>query len=276
MAPTAFQASLAANRKRNLVIGGAVLAALVIGIVGLRAAGLLKVGGSSEGSDLRAGGTGNVAMLKEAGADQGAMLQATNSTVAMPADVDAWLKHLKEVEDRKRALTASQAKELQIFLGQANATDGMMTGDTVKEMADPDSNIQAPALVTDMQKMVDRQKQQWYDLSDFLRSVPAPEECKKIEVAYDQGLTQMGMTMSDIAGIPQKAVDDAESDPNGARDRNTAAANEINTNHTQVIDKSFETADKGVADICAKYKVAKMFDIDTSGKGSGMMTSIGG
>lgn len=275
MAPTAFQAATQANRKRNLIAAAIVLAMLCAGVLGLRAAGMLKSGGTPSASDMKAPGSGNVAMLKEAGDDSPKMLEQGSKLVTMPADVDAWLKHLKEVEQRKRALTASQEKELTVFLGQANGSGGLMTGDAVKELTDPDSTMNEPPVVADLQKMVARQKQQWYDLSAFLRSVPAPQECQGIESSYDQGLTQMGMTMSDIAGIPEKAMNDANSDPDAARDTNTAAANAINTNHTQYIDKPFEAADKGVGDICAKYKVPKMFDIDTNGK-SGNMLSGGG
>ena len=276
LTPAAFKAQQAVNRKRTTIIAVSTLAAMLVCAVGIKASGILSAGkGPASAGYLAVQGHDAQSMLKAAGADSPSMLGKGAALISMPDDVRDWLNHLKEVEARKRALTGDEMREAQLMSGQGSATDGLMTGDAVKDMTDPDSTTTAPPVVNDFQAMTAKFKQKWYDLSEFLRSKPAPAECQPIEESYDRGLNQMGMTMSDLGNMLNGVMDKAESDPEAAKQEGLGTANGIKNGHTKNIDQSFGVADQGVADICAKYHVSKMFDIDTHGSDGSSMTARG-
>jgi hypothetical protein len=276
VAPSTFQASAEQARKKGLIIAATVLALIVAGAVGIKASGILESGKSPAKAGLvTAKGQDAGSIIKAKGDDQNPMLKQGAALISMPDDVRDWLEHLRKVEEKKRQLTADQMHEMTILMGQMQGSEGLMTGQGVRDMADPDSNItQAPAVNT-FKDFIDKSKAQWYALSEFLRSKPAPAECKPIESSYDQGLNQMGMTMSDFTGIIDDVTNKADSDPEGAKRSGTDSVNNIGATHTKNIDQSFGEADKGVADICAKYHTSKMFDIDTNGKSSSPFISKG-
>jgi hypothetical protein len=276
MSPAAFKAKQAVNRKRAIIAAISALATLAVCAIGVRASGILGVGkGPPTAGDLAVRGLTADSMLKQKGLDDASMLKTGAPLISMPDDVRDWLKHLEEVERRKRALNGDEMRETQLMMGQANATDGVMTGEGVKEMTDPDSNITAPPVVTQLQDMTAKFKQKWYDLSVFLRSKPAPAECQPIEESYDRGLNQLGMMIGDIGNMLNPVMDKAESDPGAAKQQGLDAADNIKNTNAKNVDQNFGDADAGVGAICSKYHVSKMFDIDQHGSDSTSMTSRG-
>ncbi len=276
MSPAAFQAAQQATRKKATIATLAAIAVLVLGAIGLKASGVLKLGqGPVRAGDLTVRGAGADAMLKERGGPDTSMLSKGEPLIGMPDDVRDWLEHLRKVEEMKRQLTADQMHDEVGLLGQVNNTDGLMTGAEVRKMADPDNNSTEVPAVTALKDFGEKYKQKWYDLSTFLRSKPAPAECQPIASSYDQGLTQMGATISDFGKILDDVSAKADDDPSGARAAGTAAVDNIGDSHKKYIDKGFSEADQGVADICAKYHVKKAFDIDTNGQASSPFISRG-
>lgn len=275
MSQAAFKARQDRTRRRAIIGSVSALITLLLCAVLVKASGILSAGSHRVAGDLSVQGVTEGSMLKEQGVDTASMLNKGAPLIGMPDDVRNWLKHLQEVEQRKRELTGDEMREAQILLGQANATDGIMTGDNVKELTDPDSNLTVPPVVTSLQDMSAKFKQKWYDLSEFLRSVPAPAECKPIEESYDKGLNQLGMAIDDIQNMFGPVLDKAESDPGAAKQEGLDRANDIKNSNSKNVDQNFGDADDGVAAICSKYHVSKMFDIDRHGSVGGSL-QVGG
>lgn len=276
LSPAAFQAAQAASKKKAAAIVTGAVVALIIAAIGVKASGILKSGSNTvHAGDLTVQGTNADSILRKQGGPDSPMLNTGAALINMPADVRDWLEHLRKVEEQKRQLTADQMHDEVGLLGQVNNTDGLMTGAGVRSMADPDNNATEPPAVTALKDFGEKYKQKWYDLSEFLRSKPAPAECASIESSYDQGLTQLGATIGDFGKILDSVGQTADSDPNAARAQGTDAVNSISDNHKNYIDKGFSQADQGVADICAKYHVKKAFDIDTNGNVGSSLTSRG-
>ena len=276
MSQAAFKARQDLTRRRAIIGTTSGLITLLLCAVLVKASGILSAGQHRvSANDLSVQGASSDTILKEKGVDDASMLKSGAPLIGMPDDVRDWLKHLQEVERRKRELTGNEMREAQLMLGQANATDGIMTGEDVKSLADPDSNVMVPPVVTHLQDMVTRFKQKWYDLSEFLRSKPAPAECKPIEESYDKGLNQLGMAIADIGDMFGPVLDKAESDPGAAKQEGLDKANEIKNSNSKNVDQNFGDADDGVGAICSKYHVSKMFDIDRNGGGGATMTAGG-
>jgi hypothetical protein len=265
-APDPFSSQAADVRRKQttmmIVIG--VLLAIVAAIVGLSAAGVLRFGRETpKTGTLQAKGVipDNRIMAKPSVAPT-PVLEKGGERPEMPADVEAWLKHLQEVERRKVALTGDQMAEVTVFMQKNSVLGAGMGLMNPYDQAEGSDEDKEPSTYT-KSKILDL-RPQWDDLITFYYSVPPPEECKPLADDYGRAINEipgmmgdLGEMMNGVANDPQTALQQAKKMQNGSYDG---------------IDRYFARSDQKLGDICTKYQKSKWFNIATDVAAGGMLS----
>lgn len=269
-----LQSSFDAQRRRNKVIFAVVglAAAAAAVLIGLRAAGLLGATDSQgRGDVLTAKGTMPGAVLQAKGTRPDPVLQ--RGEVAMPADVEAWLKHLEETERRKVLLTRRQTTEFSAMLQMMNV--GAFTRQDVEDLTDPDKFMDKTPGQEKVRDIVNGAKDDWLRLDEYFNSRRPPEECRTIAVNYSTGLKELAGNMEDIAAVVD-SLNPMSPDLNHDVQAGKEDVYEVGQRHRASVDESFKKALFGVDEVCRKYKKRRWFDIDTSGGGTNILGSFVG
>lgn len=297
MAAPVFPAPGVHSGKRTTWMAIATALVLVLAVFfGLRAAGVLKVGGSNPKLEaLQANGRNdrlgilqsdatnpsvqtlqaqgsdpNLNTLKAQGSDpqtplftsQGsagpAVMEKTAEKVAMPDDIRKWLEHLERIEKRKNELSMKQVADMMVLMQKMKVMGGDL-GSLLNDEDTPPPTEQAQSSFNDL-------KPEWSKLIADFQSYPPPAECKPIADDYYRALSEVPGMMSDIADI----LTNAASDPSTALQK----AYKLQNTSATVIDKYFGQTDTEVGDICRKYETSKWFSIKTD-VGGGLMSKFG-
>ena len=111
--------SLVSGAKNSIgkIIAAAIGLAAVTLIIGFAATGVLGARGKApKNTVLRAEGQTAAPILRATGTAPKTILGAEGKAPEkMPADVFAWLEHLRKIEDRKNEITIKQLSELKVF-----------------------------------------------------------------------------------------------------------------------------------------------------------------
>jgi len=118
---------------------------------------------------------------------------------APPADVIAYLEHLKKVEARRMALKSEEEGALLAIIPHLQV-------DPLKEMLDwsdnPDTNKEPGKTTEDKAKdMMAQLSRDWQDLAKFFQSVPAPEPCATLAAKYYDALRDVISTTTDLRSV---------------------------------------------------------------------------
>jgi len=262
--PNPFAPDAAAARRRQLVawILGGVLC-LIAAWVGLTAAGVLKLNRSTPASGtLEARAEVPNTVLEKPAVAPTPILEKTAERPEMPADVEAWLKHLQETERRKVELIGNQMAEMKVFERKSEALGAGMGLMDPYDQSEGSAGDKEPGSYT-KGKILDL-RPDWDNLITFFNSVPPPEECRPIADDYNRALNEIPGMMGDIgemlngvANDPQKALEQAMKMQNGSYSG---------------IDRYFARTDQKVGAICTKYQKTKWFNIATDVAAGGMLS----
>jgi hypothetical protein len=252
------------------LIGGA--AALVVALVGLGAAGLLRLHGGSGSANLREKGALAGADLR-AQAGGGAPLNVERKE--MPQDVYDWLKHLEKCEKMKQEIAAHQMDELTVDKNRMGAAEGMTPGD-VQKLSSPEGGVDLPEGLQKAFSDFANLDQEWTKLKDFFDSKPPPAECVKIGQAYDNALDGILGAIGQVKSMVGQFGDpnQAQTDPSAAQ--TTKDLHDVSRHHVTNVDDQLQLTDDLVGDICKKYDVMKWFKIDVHGGGMNPLAGLGG
>ncbi|MCB0825652.1 MAG: hypothetical protein KDC26_05645 [Armatimonadetes bacterium] len=182
----------------------------------------------------------------------------------MPADVRDWLEHLRktdrmmqsEVKKSISRLTAAMARD------QVSALTGAMSEDAAGQDH-----------MASVRKEIENFKQKSGEIRKFYYSVRPPSECSPIHASYSTSLEETLVYVVELQQIIVAALSDLTDDPSGL-DR----VNDIQAEHTTVIDRERARTDELVEKICNKYGVVKWFSIkeDIGGGLGGGLGGLGG
>ena len=240
---------------------------LILALFGLKAAGILKLGGSLPDNTLALGGKGADNNLLMARGKTGPPVLNEQGSVPkplkMPQDVWDWLEHLRRIEARKNDLHLKQVSELKVFqqmigvlgpgIGEVDPYD--QTGDAGKEPADVTKG-----------KFADL-RPDWYQLIKDFQAVPPPDECKPIADDYYRAINEIPGMTGDVIGV----LNTVSTDPQGA----LTAVSKLRNKSYGEIDRYLDRTDARVQAICDKYNVRKWFNIKTDVAGSDMLGKAG-
>jgi len=253
-----------AQRRRNrwaIAVGCAL--ALIAGLFGLRAA--LRLGAASPAPALQVRGEAPPPALALPAQATPPPLTKNATRLVMPADVEAWLKHLEKCEAMKVTISGDQMAEAMVLMqkmqtlgagmGLMNPYDQSQGGDE-----DKDPGTYAKGKVMDF-------RPRWDQLLQFFNSVPPPEECKPLAADFNRALGEVPGMMGDIGDV----LNDVTTDPSAALQK----ANKIKGGSYGDIDRYFARADQKLSDICAKYEKNKWFNIKADVQGGSPLSMFG-
>lgn len=161
---------------------------------------------------------------------------------APPADVVAYLEHLKKVEERRQQVYASELNSL--FAG---------AGEMVKDIIPDWSNSDAPD-TPDVRPLTQKRREyteDWQELTKYLLSAPAPAQCAQLFDKYYGALGQAIRLFNDYQA--------AMSDP---AKPDIAKLQGLKTRHWEV-DKKLDAAERELAAVCDRYGIDKSFSIQS-------------
>lgn len=275
--PQAFiDAAAKSKRSMRWAVTLGLLGALLAAWVGWRASGALGLGGSQATADtLQASGSGSPPVLGATGSDGSPVLEAQGAVpppmlraegnagatvferpgqiVVMPADIRAWLEHLRRTEEKRMRLAETQLSEMMVSLTLLQGGDPLSNLGALLDEDDPlDSSAKAPSIEKTANDTL-RQRKAWTELTAFFNSVQPPAECVPIRNEYDQVVRETGAMMGDIVGV----VSDAGSNPQSA----LASLMRMQGKSKDRVDRPAAEADGLVGEICRKYNTRKWFDI---------------
>jgi hypothetical protein len=245
---------------RNLLIAVVLLALALTGLLAWTLGGKLlqKPGTSDPGKLVQAPGNSSPGALVQAPgiSNPGPIVQAPSNPQPQPmvqagsppsnADIDDYLKFLKQIELTKMQLTKQQ-------LASALAMYGTMTANEANAaQSDEDSKTFLPKLNEKNEDFAP----QWNDLTAKFAARTPPQSCVDLRNKY---LDYLGKIQGELAQI-HDAVSKAESaDPSGAlkvltQMQGTASAD---------ADSAAKLADDELANVCNQYHLSKDFTIQT-------------
>jgi hypothetical protein len=173
-----------------------------------------------------------------------------------PTDVIDYLKHVREIERQRVALSKQQ-------LGQALTWSSQLTARTLTaEMGDnPEAAHQKT--YNDFQNSFSQWSGQWEELSRRFNSYPkpVPQACSMLRDKY---LDVLGKTSSSMTTVGSSFASAMSGNAGGA----VEALTSMQGSASAEIDRSCEQADSEVAAVCKKYNISKDFDIKADGGAS--------
>ncbi len=186
--------------------------------------------------------------------------------VTMPQDIYDWLEHLRRTDEKRKDLSSKQIGELMGALAkmQSSRMSGMLDS-ILGDDTDPEKVRNAGRVNLEIDTRAKRQA--WDDLQTDFLSYPAPAECIPIQNSYAQSLTETGGMMFEILDSLKKSGDD----PEGA----IAALTRMKGTSSERIDTLAKDADRGVGEVCDRYKTRKWFSV-AEDVGGGIMGQLGG
>jgi hypothetical protein len=251
---------------RNLMIIIAVLSLALVGVLGAVIGGkLVQKPGQTDANQLvqapnssgpsalvQAPALSTPAPIVQAPGDTHtpAIVQAPSEPSVNTADIDDYLKFVRQIETLKQKLYHDQL---------ADALRMMTDAEKVKDTAD-DSEFHNG--VTDLHSNIDKLAGDWNTLTARFRERNPPSSCAELRNKY---LDQLAKIQSQIVTVVG-AFSDMGSDP-GAALRNVTGLD------THEADRAAQAADDELASVCSKYHLSKDFSIqiDSSSLGAGLL-----
>ena len=163
-----------------------------------------------------------------------------------PADVVAYLEHLKKVDAARLDL---QRREVASMLG-------MMTKAQVSDIEqwlkadEPDAKMDEASSVTEAKKLTGELNSEWQKLCQFFLSVQAPQPCAALSGQYYDALrgvlTQFQQVNEKVASLDVSAL-------------------YLMQGQTSKVDEKFTKSDTELSNVCTRYGIDKTFSITTDG-----------
>jgi hypothetical protein len=247
-----------ANPSRWVKVGPLLVGLLILGAaaMALYRAGLLKLPGSSEPALAAAGHAGPTAVLPgEEGhtlSQPGSAEPTTQKPGGMPAEIRAWLDHLKRIDRKREQLNTELASEATALIGTLQPG---VYAETEAERAGRDDEKRRNTAETFMEKV----DQRFRDLTAEFHSLPPPEECRRIAAQYtDALLGTREMTLALLEALQARSIQQAAA---------------LESKSYSRIDQPVDNANKLIDALCQKYgepNVWQLYVERSSALGSGM------
>lgn len=167
-----------------------------------------------------------------------------------PADVVAYLEHLKKVDAARQDL---QQSEIGMLLGVA-AKASRDKYEKMFKMTDPDVKVEDLETPVEAKKATDRLNQDWQRLCQQFLALPAPEACASLAGKYYDALRA---TIAAYQGINQKL---ANMDVEGLYSMQGKSGN---------IDDKLDASDQELTNVCTRFGIQKAFTIKSDRGGGG-------
>jgi hypothetical protein len=193
----------------------------------------------------------NTTVQAPAEAHPNGVVQQPDATQPFPADIDDYLKHVRETERRKIALLGKELGVALVNKTNADALHASIDGDTY---AKGTANISKGNTDT---------AADWNSLSIFFNSKTPPQACIDLRDKYLNQLAKVqGMVVAVQADFNRGMNGDASVLP----DLTSSMAK-----YSQQADEAFKIADDSLSDVCDKYRLKKNFTISGEIGGSSML-----
>jgi hypothetical protein len=244
----------------------AVVALLVLAVLGLGAMVLIQKAGKSDPGKLVAAPTdsGNGGLVqkpaeaspgdtvqKPAEAKPNAVIQQPDATQPFPADIDDYLKFLKRIEAKKQALIRTQTGDALLMLTQAKGLSGTIEE---KDYTEAFKNMDAT---------MRKNSQDWNALTQEFNNRQPPSACVDLRNKF---LDQLGKIQAAIFAV-NDALAHVQSDPSNV----LHALTQMQGKTSAEVDASIEAADSALSDVCDKYRLKKDFDVRGDSGSSGLL-----
>lgn len=266
MNPSADPYTAQSNRRRNVVLGALVAAALLLGFSLGRGGQLAAIGIGPHGGTIRSVASDGVppVLPRVEDAPPPVLLDPQAQGPRMPDEVRQWLMHLERIERQRIQMASRQIGEIAVSMAMiqgAGATqqvlDGLLGGD-----ADAiDGGAPTEKLAQDTQSQQDA----WQKLIADYEALPPPPECVPLANSYRQTLTQTSVMMTEVL----RALARSQEDPQSA----LAALYAMQGQSASRIDAAAGQSNSELGAVCAKYNERPWFTIQTDAKG-GMMGHV--
>lgn len=252
------------KQQRTLIVSLGLLALVLLLGFGIRALGVQRQQGSPALS--KAVPEAPPVLAQRTAEAAPALPIPAEKPVTMPQDIYDWLEHLRRTDEKRKDLSSKQIGELMGALAkmQSSRMTGMLES-ILGEGEDPETVREAGRANLEIDTVAKRKA--WDDLQAEFLAFPAPAECLAIQNSYSQSLGETGGMMFEILDSLRKSQDD----PEGA----IAALTRMKGTSSERIDTLSRDADRGVQDVCDKYKTRKWFSL-AEDVGGGIMGQLGG
>jgi zinc-ribbon domain len=258
------------KRKQNMILGIVAVAAILLAIIGGKAiSNALGFGAKSPNEQVLQAKAKSPSepLLQATGKQEGTSLaQTAQAPLEMPADVEAWLRHLEKCEAMKIQIGGDQSAEVSLWIQKNQALGAGMGLTDPYDQAQGDDADKAPNDYT-KGKILDL-RPKWQELIDFFRSVPPPEECRPLADDFDRAVSEIPGMMGDMGDI----LNQASTDPTAAMQ----GIQKMKSGSYANIDRYFARADEKLGAICAKYNKTKWFNIKQDVGGGGVLGKVPG
>jgi hypothetical protein len=257
------------NRGLKIALAGLILAIAALSAMVVHGGLLHSPGSADNGSLVNAPGQSGVSSLVQAPGDShsGPLVQSPGTSQAPPditqkpgeaappaADVEDYLRFLKDVEKRKMSLIKDFT------------TRALMQSATEKQQeVDAASNDDASKqFIPNINKGNEDFAPKWDQLAKYFLTKTPPQSCRELQQKYYDHLGKIESMFTQL----HNALEQASSDPGKA----LSALTEMQGKASSEADDSARSADDALADVCDKYRIRKDFDIKTdSGSSSSLL-----
>ncbi len=246
-----------ANRGLKLALAAMILAIAVLSALIVHGGMLHAARNSENGSLVQAPGD----------AHSGPLVQSPGSSQAPPdlaqkplegppnaADVEDYLRFLKDVERRKMALI----KDFTTRALMQSATEKQQEVDAAS------SDDASKKFLPNINKGNEDFAPKWDELAKYFLTKTPPQSCREQQQKYYDHLGKIESMFAQL----HNALEQASTDPGKA----LSALTGMQGTASAEADDSARSADDALADVCDKYRIRKDFDIKTdSGSSSGLL-----
>jgi hypothetical protein len=250
-----YAASAPKKSRLPLILAAIALLAAIGVIIALRLRPNTKVADTNA----RPANTGNLVDTNARIKDTGPLTSTRTKTQpgpADPVDIIDYLKHVREIERQRVALSKQQ-------LGQALAwSSNIQAANIGAEMSDnPEQKHKDD--YTKFQSSFSQWAVQWEALARAFNAYPkpVPQSCVQLRDKY---LDVLGKTSASVTTVGNSLSRALSGDATSA----LQALSDMQGGASADIDRSCDAADSEVAAICSKYNIHKDFDIKSDGGSS--------
>jgi hypothetical protein len=152
-----------------------------------------------------------------------------------PADVIAYLEHLKRVEKYRQDLCAKELNDLIAMAPQM-----------ISKVYDFDEDVDPKSPTNDLYSQASKYSQEWQQIAAYFASVPPPQACNQLAGKYYESLIEFIKFMNSFRGAIAKS--------------DVAQLKNIQRDQTSV-DEKLTASDQELAKVCNQFGIDKTFSI---------------
>ncbi|MBX3097489.1 MAG: hypothetical protein KF812_11550 [Fimbriimonadaceae bacterium] len=254
------------SKRRNLIAGAFIFAALLVGFSLGNGGNLFAIGRSPNAvaATQALGGSPSPVLPSLGEAPPPVLLDEHVQGPKMPDEVRLWLLHLERIERRRITMSSQQIGEAVVKMTMLQGAGG--TQQVIQGLLGGDADVlDTPPPTESVSEDTSSQKAAWDQLSTDYESLPPPAECVPLANSYRQTLNQTRAMMNEVLGALAKSA----TDPQGA----LSVLYGMQGQSASRIDAAASQSNTTLGQVCAKYNERPWFTIQTDAKG-GMLGNV--